>query len=351
MILAVRHAADRLGGGVLFRMRVRAAIAPNLHTFRLEGSARRFYPAQMRPSLNTKPAGFTFIELLVVIAVIALLIGILLPALGRARDAARGVTCLSNFRQVTTGWNLYCDAFKDIMVAHKPPNYPGGASNPANHYEVGNGLKVRPNWIVMVGQFVGVYAFGEPSTTDQRQDYTSAVYICPSAREWVDERNQGYGYNYQFLANARFKPSGGYTHYPKNRSSIHMPADTVLCADAMGTAAGFAPEARLPYENDGTSMAALGNHAYAIDPPRLTALSDRGTGDPGTARAAVHPRHGRRVNVLFVDGHGAARSDTDLGYRFDGNGAYSEGIAASRDPPTNRWFSGTATDADPPPRN
>src|SRR5688572_26261145 len=111
----------------------------------------------MRLSLNIK-RGFTLIELLVVIAVIALLIGILLPALGKARDAARGVTCLSNFRQVATGWNLYCDAYKDVMVAHKPPNLSGGASNPANHYEVGNGLKVRPNWIVMVGQFVGVHA-------------------------------------------------------------------------------------------------------------------------------------------------------------------------------------------------
>ncbi len=218
---------------------------------------------------------------------------------------------------------------------------------------MGNGLKVRPNWIVMVGQFAGVHAFGEPSTTDQRQDYTSAMYICPSAREWVDERNHGYGYNYQFLANARLKSSGGYAAYPRRRASVHMPADTALCADAMGTAAGFAPEARLPYENDGSNPAALGNHAYAVDPPRLTADSDRGTGDPGSKRAAVHARHAQRVNVLFLDGHGASRSDTELGYRRDPDGAYSEGLGANpgEPAPTNRLFSGTAADADPPPRN
>ncbi len=51
--------------------------------------------------------GFTLIELLVVISIIALLVGILLPALGAARQTARNILCLSNMRQMGVGFSLY----------------------------------------------------------------------------------------------------------------------------------------------------------------------------------------------------------------------------------------------------
>jgi len=70
--------------------------------------------------------GFTLIELLVVIAIIALLIGILLPALGKAREASRRTACLSNTRSFAIIQTVYANDYKE-WYAIKPP--PG--NNPA----------------------------------------------------------------------------------------------------------------------------------------------------------------------------------------------------------------------------
>ena len=61
--------------------------------------------------------GFTIVELLVVVSIIALLIGILLPAIGKARDKARTTTSVSNLRQLAVAHNAYAGDWEDAQLS------------------------------------------------------------------------------------------------------------------------------------------------------------------------------------------------------------------------------------------
>lgn len=212
--------------------------------------------------------GFTLIELLVVISIIALLIGILLPALSKARQTAQAMLCLSNQRQLGLVHDMYASENSETYVVYD--EVLSGSTRkwrwPARYYAQGFFTTVE---MLDCPDMSNTEGFGElAANTDA---YVASEAISGNSRwTYID-----YGVNVNWIFGggpASRSPRAG--REPARLGEAAKPSDTISTVDSLWT--NSTPNSGYFFAADWTSTAM-----------------------PGT-------RHNGVVNTLWLDGHASA---------------------------------------------
>jgi prepilin-type N-terminal cleavage/methylation domain-containing protein/prepilin-type processing-associated H-X9-DG protein len=134
--------------------------------------------------LNSR-AAFTLIELLVVIAIIGILMGLLLPAVQKVREAANRITCQNNLKQIGLAFHHHHDQFSRFPTggwkALTPPNYISGSPATGRQQQAGWAFQILP-YLEAENTWKGGQATTDTGRALVAISTPNKVFFCPSRR-------------------------------------------------------------------------------------------------------------------------------------------------------------------------
>lgn len=261
------------------------------------------------PGRMPRQRGFTLIELLVVIAIIALLIGILLPSLGKARAAGWQVACLSNQRQIGVALGLYAESFKEIhpresgvseQANNNTPQVPAWYNSSTQH------AAVNISWAFTLRPFLDDRCVSTQPNAGVQDRYAQAPYYRDPARpkdpHQIHYVNNGLKFSKLLTATRSVATSDGKP--PTRMSKYIWPAQTAYLTCFTDDPNGERWGNNYQPNNDELAISVF------YDMWRISSVTGQGPQTPTESQRIAAKRHGAGPNVLFLDTHATIMPST-----------------------------------------